>query len=284
MREDAFACIIVIAYVWCIIIIIMDAAIAAGRLRVDEDPGNGTLETLIKNIPNLHVEIGRLTDSVYKTGNNVLVYATNSAAIKPFGLASDMSDVYPYGCPHLRRKRMYPGLDRCRLVDRQPPGYVNFTQAPANTDVNKTWPGIACIITQYGIGKSIEHNQIAKDIAQRSRDFRHVNELMNDTEENRQLAFTSAIKSIVCALTQDESNAKRYKNIILPAGIGRANFVDIIWKRNYLESIRWMASMLQEYNMSVVLLEARQNNSKKEHVKYEVKREWWEEPFEVTSE
>ena len=169
-----------------------------------------------------------------------LVTAINAVTCKNFGYMKDIASNYPYA-DVARRRYTKPGCSYSCVRDRGVVGSA-FLNKPPHEEYSNL-PLIATLITQYGIGKSIEANEYAKKAVQYSLDIHHVNNLRNDTEERRLSNFTKSLNQLKYLLSSGECDYIQY--VIFPLGIGRSGRIDEIWLAYYLPGILAFSKEIQ---------------------------------------
>lgn len=175
---------------------------------------------------------GSLTSPVYKQRGICIVTATNAVACKNFGVMKDVVEAYPYADVAGMRYTK-PGASYACQRDRSVTGTAILNTSTLDLYVDN--PVVATLITQYGIGKSIENNPYARNSVQYSQDLHHVNGLREDTEERRLHHFHSALTNL-----KDKLNDQKFdhvQHVLFPLGIGRRGRIDAKWLAYYLPSI-----------------------------------------------
>ena len=181
---------------------------------------------------------GKLTDKMLEHSHVCLVTSTNSVTCINFGVAKDIAMKYPYGAiVGKRRKKTNKAI--AIIEDREEEGSVCVREP--QTDESDL-PTVATLITQYGIGKSIEYNNIAKSEVNISYDQDHVKRLLSDKMSNRFEYFRKSIAALTSELTKVSYDHIRI--VAYPAGIGIAGVVDDILLEKYLTVIRASAATL----------------------------------------
>ena len=181
-----------------------------------------------------------LSDPVLRQKHLCLVTAANAISCKNFGCNKDIVQNYPYADVAGRRYTK-PGCSYSCVKDRGVVGSA-ILNLPPNEEYSNL-PLIATLITQYGIGKSIETNEYAKKSVQYSLDIEHVNSLRNDTEEQRLCNFSISLAQLKELLNSSERDYIQY--VIFPLGIGRSGNIDEVWLGYYLPSILAFSKEIQ---------------------------------------
>ena len=175
---------------------------------------------------------GCLSDPQFKKKSVCLVTAINAVSCKNYGLAKDVVSLYPYAdVAGIRYTK--PGVSYACQRDRGTTGTVILNDPPSEEHTDD--PVVATLITQYGIGDSIETNLYARNSVQYSLDLHHVNNLREDTEDKRLTDFCSSMKELKEKLSKCEFDHIEY--VLLPLGIGRRGKIDKMWLAYYLPCI-----------------------------------------------
>lgn len=194
------------------------------------------------------VVLGSISSLAFKRNSTCLVTATNSVTCKNFGLAKDLVSAYPYGdVAGLRYTK--PGVSYACERDRGVAGTAILSRGEDEKDMEK--PVICTLVSQYGIGDSIERNVYAQASVQYSSDVHHVNNLRKDTEDGRLDNFSAALRDMKDALSRSEYDFVKY--VLLPAGIGRRGQIDKLWLSYYLPCISSMSGALKGKTVCIVI-------------------------------
>ena len=189
-----------------------------------------------------------LTNEVFNDDDTCIVLNQNSVSYRNFGRCSNAVDKYPYGDvaglrkpdQHIKIYAQYEdrGIEG-ECIIKSPPLYVKG-------------PTIATLITQYGIGRAFENNNIAQKIVNNSRNKDIATHLSRDSDERRNYWFKHAIFNMGVLLSSPTYD--HIKNIIIPAGIGRTGQVDDEWLSHYLPTIHKFSLDMEKYNKKVIIL------------------------------
>ena len=169
----------------------------------------------------------------------MLVYAVNSVGCKNYGLNADLVEKYPY-CDFAGRRYCDSDL-KCvaQECDRTPEGLC-FVRTPP---LYIKGPKIAVLVTQFGIGKPYEENNLARKIVVNCTQETFVRHLRRDSSDNRLIYFNNALKSLSASL---KSNAHPdTTKVILPIGIG-CSVVSERWLCRYYEIIKKFAQEISQ--------------------------------------
>ena len=133
-------------------------------------------------------------------------------------------------------------------------GILRATVIKAKSQQDKSdLPVIATMITQYGIGKPVHCNDYAKNTILYSRDTDHVNQLSNDTIDQRITFFKSSLNMLKHQLNCSEF--KHIEFVMFPLGIGRSGFIDDIWLTHYLSALFTFSNDLNGRTVCLVVRE-----------------------------
>ena len=197
-----------------------------------------------------------LTNEVFNVENTCIVLNQNSLSYKNFGRCYDIVEKYPYGdVAGLRTPDKFM-KSYARYEDFGQEGECVIKSPPHYAEA----PTIATLITQFGIGRPIEDNNIAKKIVKNHRNQDLVNRLSRDTCERRGYLFDHAmfrLGFLLSSLSRDH-----IKNIIIPAGIARCGQVDDIWLTKYLPAIHKFSIDMEKLNKRVIILLSRNHVEK----------------------
>ena len=189
-----------------------------------------------------------VTDDVFNAENTCIVLNQNSLSYRNFGRCFDIVEKYPYGDVAGLRKpdkymKMYAQYEdfgqEGECVIKSPPHY-------------KEGPTIATLITQFGIGRPIEDNNIAKKIVNKHRNKDLVQRLSKDSCEQRGHLFSQAMFRL--GFFMSLSSRDHIKNIIIPSGIARSGEVDDIWLTKYLPVIHKFSIDMENIGKRVIIL------------------------------
>ena len=202
----------------------------------------------------LQLITGDLCDLDFRDNSICLVTYTNAITCKNFGHAKALAEAYPYGNVAGLRYTNDRGI--AQPSQRGVEGTVVIDK-PGNHLHN--YPTIATLITQYGIGKPIELNDISGRVARYTKDKDHAKRLQLDTNLNRMKKFDDCLLHLRGEMTKVENSD--IKLIVIPVGIGRGGVMDDEWVAYYLP-------MIHDFSISVKCLEKKVflliNNSYKE--------------------
>ena len=201
----------------------------------------------------LQVITGDICSPTFRHGFMCIVSYTNAIACKNFGLVKCIAETYPYGnVAGLRysndrgiSQRSNRGVEGTAIVD-MPADHHNL-------------PTIATLITQYGIGKPFESNEISEKVAKYTKDADHATRLQSDTRLNRIKKFDDCLLNLRSDLGSAEY--KDIKVILIPVGIGCGGVMNIDWVDYYLPLIDNFSRSVEAINKKVLLII---NNSHKE--------------------
>ena len=121
----------------------------------------------------------QLTHEIFNNDDCCIVLNQNSLTYRNFGRCDYVVEKYPYGDVAGLRKpdkhmKMYARCEDRSIegdcIINSPPHYVNG-------------PTIATLITQFGIGRPFEHNNIAQKIVKNNRNKDLVTHLKKDSDE-----------------------------------------------------------------------------------------------------
>lgn len=190
----------------------------------------------------------KISDSIFNQRDTLLVINQNSISYANYGCSYDIIAKYPYGdVAGLRRPDFkVPSYSHTEFHDKE--GTTIIKSPPTDT----VGPSICTLITQYGIGRNYEDNNIAQRIAKYCRDTTISDRLAADTKDNRILYFNKAIYNLSNQLASEKFS--HLKKVILPVGIGRSGKVDMIWLCKYFSIIEVFARHLQNQGKQVILL------------------------------
>lgn len=192
---------------------------------------------------------GSLSEERFKKNFICLVTSTNSVTCLNFGAAKDLAAIYEYGDIAGKRYRKN-GTQIAVFRDRSEEGSIYFEKPPGFPKCNL--PTISTIITQYGIGESVENNPIAKESAMNTYDKDHASRLLKDTMENRLTQFRECLIKLKDELVKPENDF--IKLILIPAGIGRSGKIDKIWFEYYQTSVFAFSVIMNVHHKTVAIL------------------------------
>ena len=188
-----------------------------------------------------------VTDDMFNNEKTCIVLNQNSLSYRNFGRCFDTVKKYPYGDVAGLRKpdkylKMYSQYeDRGEEGDcivKHPPHYF-------------PGPTIVTLISQYGIGRPIEDNNIAAKIVKNSRNTDLVSRLSNDSMERRCYLFNNAMFKL--GVLMSSSSRDFIKNIVIPVGIGRSGNLDDIWLTKYLPVIHRFSLDMDKLGKRVII-------------------------------
>lgn len=187
-----------------------------------------------------------MTDRQFFDHNVCLVSAINATAYKTSGIAKDLVEIYPYANLFEDRKQLY-NLNRTIWCDRPTVGSVIVKEPP----IKSNYPYVVGLVTQFGLGDSVDYNAVAKYFVGNSKDMHYVNGLMSDTQENRRDYFKKCLSQLADYIMQN----RNIKKVIFPTGIGRRGRMDHEWRTQYEPELKNFAHHLDLNDIEVVLLE-----------------------------
>lgn len=198
----------------------------------------------------LHCKLmyGSISADTFNETNVCILTTQNSVSCKNFGSTYDVVQKYNYAniaglrysCPVMKYF--------ATLEDRSPEGDVYINTPPIYT----TGPAIATLITQYGIGREIEENNIAQKLVKSCSDMMITSRLSADTLLNRLRYFNKAIYNLATQMKKPEYD--HIKKFIIPAGIARRGRVDELWLTKYIPIISAFASDMNKYGKEVIIV------------------------------
>ena len=198
--------------------------------------------------PRFKLAHSRISEDEYNNEDVLIVVSSNSVSCKNFGLTRDVVQKYPYADVAGIRRPPHTWHNTAVLEDRSPEGSVYINQPP----IYRSGPTVATLITQYGVGKSVEENPYAKQIIERSGDFLYTSRLENDTLQNRIIYFDKCLLKLASYLKKDEFN--HIKRVVIPAGIGRQGKMDNIWLTKYLPILGNFAGDIHQFGKVCIVL------------------------------
>lgn len=189
-----------------------------------------------------------VTDEVFNQENTLIVVNQNSLSYKNFGRCLEIILKYPYGdVAGLRKPDPILKLYSC-LEGRDEEGDCIFKSPPHY----KEGPTIATLITQFGIGRPFEENNVSSKVIEKSQDQDLVERLKRDTRQRRLTLFNKAMFKLGFLLSSTSRDF--IKNIIIPTGIGRSGSLDDVWIRDFLPVIHRFSLEMSRLDKRVVLL------------------------------
>ena len=188
-----------------------------------------------------------ITNSMFDKPDVCLVISQNSVSCRNFGCVEGIVEKYPYSdVAGLRQaKPIMPSYSIANHRDGE--GYVHLKKPKIYGD----GPVVSTLITQYGIGRPVEDNNIAQKIIKSCPDAAITSHLKKDSMENRVNYFNKCMFNLAQLLRTLEYSY--IKNIIIPVGIGRSAKVDDIWLTKYLPLIFVFCNDMKKYNKRVIL-------------------------------
>lgn len=180
---------------------------------------------------------GRLSETKFKKKECCLVIATNCVTCRNYGIAQDIVRVYPYAdVAGLRYNRAGTSYAAFRHRGIEGTAVLRVPEGENTLDAEEPdLPVIATLLTQYGIGASVEENEFAKTSIMYSKDEDHAERLRNDTREMRYNHFYASLKSLKSQLMKVSREDVKY--ILFAAGIGLSGRVNCDWLNHYLPAI-----------------------------------------------
>ena len=157
--------------------------------------------------------IGSPADDVLDCERICIVTATNAVTCKSYGITRTLATKYPYGDVVGTR---YTDIGRNYACSRDRGVVGSVLQSRSSTRSDK--PVIVTMITQYGIGGSIEDNAYAQKAAMYSKDGEHADSLRKDTHQDRVAAFTNCLDGLRNLLLSPEFTDVDF--LVVPFGIG----------------------------------------------------------------
>ena len=197
---------------------------------------------------------GDICSHTFRHGFVCIVYSTNAITCKNFGLSKYIADTYPYGNVAGIRYSNDRGI--AQRSDRGVEGST-IIERPADHQLNL--PAVATLITQYGIGKAFEVNEVSARVARYTKDADHARRLQLDTTLNRVKKFEDCLLNLRSDMGKEE-----YKNIqviLIPVGIACGGVMTIEWIDYYLPLIDNFSRSVEVIGKKVLLII---NNSHKE--------------------
>ena len=190
----------------------------------------------------------KINENVFNRRDVCLVINQNSISYVNFGCAADIVAKYPYAdVAGLRRPdNKLQSYSDVSYHDQEGNAII---KSPAEDDVG---PSITTLITQYGIGRAYEDNNIAHKIVKCCRDTTIMTRLTNDTKDTRLSNFNKSVFQLGNHLTT--SNFSHIQKIVFPVGIGRSGKLDMIWLCRYLPVIYAFARDMKKILKQVVLV------------------------------
>ena len=184
-------------------------------------------------------------DDLFNRSDVCLVLNTNSVSYKNFGRVASVVEKYTYADVAGRREKCPEYGFYCKASHQDKEGSLIVKEAPIYTE----GPAVATIISQFGIGKPIEENKIARKIKENISDSRIKEKLSKDSESNRVKYFKDAINKL------KESVVKlSVKKVVFPIGIARSGNVDSCWMLEYLPIIQSFAAAVKERKIETVII------------------------------
>ena len=209
-----------------------------------------------------------MNDSTFNRSDVCLVVGQNSVSFKNFGCTGDIVQKYPYADVAGLREPDRNLKSFSKFKHRDAEGSVQLKAPPAGDK----GPAVGTLITQYGIGRPLEENNISKKIVQHCPDTAVTSHLKLDTQEKRSVHFTMGMIKLSELLSL--SYYKHIKSVIFPVGIGRSGKADNIWLIKYLPSIYSFTKDMQKCGKRIILLMPHYNEldhiftSRKDHAAY----------------
>jgi len=190
-----------------------------------------------------------ICDDVFNKKSICLITSTNSVSTKNFGRSKNLAEKYVYGDVAGARE-VDPELNSYACArDQDAEGAVVIKNPPIYSD----GPSIVTLVTQYGIGKPIHENSVAKRILQNVKNASVRAKLNSDSEKNRMLHFRKCLTNLKNAVEKGE--IKPYiSKFIIPVGIGRSGIVDPCWLSQYLPAINKFSFEMSLLKKEVLLL------------------------------
>ena len=208
---------------------------------------NNSTRSINTYVPPCKLMFTKLNDDLFDKGDVCLVVSQNSVSYRNFGCTKDITEKYTYA-----------DVAGLREADEVLKSYAKYECRDAEGSVHlknpKTYaagPVVGTLITQYGIGRPFENNNISQKITKYCQDEAVTSHLTSDTEENRVHFFKRAIFNLAKLLCSIDYY--HIKKIIFPCGIGHSGKVDNIWLVKYLPIIYTFASDMNKFNKEVIL-------------------------------
>lgn len=191
---------------------------------------------------------GCISAEKFNRSDLCLLTTQNSVSCKNFGTAYDIVQKYNYANVAGLRYSDPDMSSYATLEDRSPEGNVHINNPPVYSE----GPSIATLITQYGIGREIEENNIAQRLVKQCPHVSITSRLSADTRRNRLFYFNKALFNLGVQMKRPEHS--HIKKFIIPAGIARRGRVDELWLSKYLPLISNFAGDMYKHGKEVVIV------------------------------
>ena len=195
-----------------------------------------------------HLMFTYIGDPIFNRKDTLIVIYQNCVSYKNYGRSQYVVEKYPYGDVAGRRKPCDFLKSISRVEDRGHMGDCIINGPPEDVQ----GPTIATLMTQFGIGRPLETNNIAQKIVENSKNLNLVYRLKNDTSEGRQLSFSHSMFKLTFSLAR--INKDHIKNIVIPVGIGKSGSIDDVWLTKYLPVIHKFSNEMKEFDKRVILI------------------------------
>ena len=188
-----------------------------------------------------------LTDEIFNKENTCIILNQNSISLNSYGRCLDMANKYNYSDVAGMRKQDKTWRFYARPEDRDEEGACILKNPPHYT----SGPVVCTLITQYGIGRPVEENNVAAKVIKASPNTDLSRRLSRDSQERRIYLFKHALSKLSFHLSS--SRYTQVKNLIIPVGIGRAGKADKVWLEKYLPIIHAFSLEMEKIGKKTIL-------------------------------
>ena len=193
-----------------------------------------------KVFPPCNITYGRLADEEFNSPEYCLLVSQNCVTYRNFGCTADIVQRYPYSdVAGLRTPDPY----RKAYAIQEHRG-VEGRALIKTPETGAEGPTVATLLTQFGIGRAIEDNNISQKIVLYCQEKEISSRLNQDTKERRIIYF----KKGICQLSKLPQDARynKVRHIIVPVGIGMSGVVNDLWLKKYLPIIYAFSHLMEQ--------------------------------------
>ena len=184
-------------------------------------------------------------DEVPNSSSTCIVLNTNSVSYKNYGRVSSIVEKYPYADVAGLRQPSEKIHFYARKEDRHNEGEAVVCTPPIYSE----GPVVVTLISQYGIGRPVDENRIAKKMIEKCPEVEVRLKLKADTEKKRISNFKKCVENLKVKLEKNEE----VKKIIFPVGISRSGNADPCWLCEYLPIIHDLANDMSKLKKEVLI-------------------------------
>ena len=198
--------------------------------------------TFMKKAKLMYVNVA---DEILNSTSTCIILNTNAVSFKNFGRLASIVEKYPYADVAGRRQPSETIDFYARKEDIGVEGEAVVSTPPVYSE----GPTVITLVSQFGIGRPINENKIAKKMSEKCPDSEIRKKLKADTEVNRISYFKDCIQNAKSKLEKMND----VKKIVIPVGISRSGNADPCWLCEYLPSIHELANEMNKLKKEVII-------------------------------